>query len=105
TMGEVAVGEQLLGADGRPVRVVAATEVLRGRPCYEVEFSDGEGIVADAQHRWLPWPRRARRYDAQTRGHAREFARPVPPEVVTTEEIARTLRCPSADHRPNHAVG
>jgi replicative DNA helicase len=104
TMGEVAVGEQLLGADGRPVTVVAATEVMHGRPCYEVEFSGGEVIVADAQHQWLTWTRRARRYDAQTRGTAREFATPVPPEVVSTEEIARTLRCSTADHRPNHAV-
>jgi replicative DNA helicase len=104
TMGEVAAGDQLLGADGRPVTVVAATEVMHGRPCYEVEFSDGEVIVADAQHQWLTWTRRARRYDAQTRGHQRQFARPVPPEVVTTEEIARTLRCPTVDHRPNHAV-
>jgi len=104
TMGEVAVGDQLLGADGRPVTVVAATEVMHGRHCYEVEFSDGEIIVADAQHQWLTWTRRARRYDAQTRGGAREFAKPVPPEVVTTEEIAGTLRCPTADHRPNHAI-
>ena len=104
TMGEVGAGDQLLGADGRPVTVVAATEVMHGRPCYEVEFSDGEVIVADAQHQWLTWTRRARRYDAQARGHAREFASPVPPEVVTTEQIARTLRCPTVDHRPNHAV-
>ena len=52
TMGEVTVGEELLGADGRPTRVVAATEVMHGRPCYEVQFSDGEVIVADAQHQW-----------------------------------------------------
>ena len=31
-MGEVAVGDELIGADGRPTRVVAATEVLVGRP-------------------------------------------------------------------------
>jgi replicative DNA helicase len=86
------------------VTVVAATEVMHGRPCYEVEFSDGEVIVADAQHQWVTWTRRARRYDAQMRGHSTEFANPVPPEVVTTEQIARTLRCPTADHRPNHAV-
>jgi replicative DNA helicase len=104
TMGDISVGDQLLGAAGRPVTVVAATEVMHGRPCYEVEFSDGEIIVADGQHQWLTWTRRARRYDAQTRGHAREFANPVPPEVVTTEQIAGTLRCPTADHRPNHAV-
>ncbi|MFZ0902390.1 MAG: replicative DNA helicase [Mycobacterium sp.] len=53
TMGDVAVGDELLGADGRPTRVVAATEVMLGRPCYEVEFSDGTVIVADAEHQWL----------------------------------------------------
>ncbi|MGH8961025.1 MAG: replicative DNA helicase, partial [Jatrophihabitantaceae bacterium] len=52
TMGEVRVGEWLLGADGRPTRVVAATEVMRGRPCYDVEFSDGTVITADAEHEW-----------------------------------------------------
>ncbi len=52
TMGDVAVGDELLGADGRPTRVVAATEVMLGRPCYEVEFSDGTVIVADADHQW-----------------------------------------------------
>jgi replicative DNA helicase len=52
TMGDVAVGDELLGADGRPTRVVAATEVMLGRPCYQVEFSDGTMIVADAGHQW-----------------------------------------------------
>src|SRR5215467_1555010 len=46
TMGEVAVGDQLIGADGRSTTVVAATAVMHGRPCYEVEFSDGEVILA-----------------------------------------------------------
>ncbi|TXI64396.1 MAG: replicative DNA helicase [Mycolicibacterium mageritense] len=52
TMGDVAVGDWLLGADGEPTRVVAATEVMLGRPCYEVEFTDGTRIVADAHHQW-----------------------------------------------------
>jgi replicative DNA helicase len=52
TMGDVSVGDELLDADGRPTRVVAATEVMLGRPCYEVEFSDGTVIVADAAHQW-----------------------------------------------------
>ncbi|KUG57062.1 replicative DNA helicase [Serinicoccus chungangensis] len=52
TMGEVTVGDELLGADGRPTSVVAATEVMHDRPCYEVEFSDGSVIVADEEHLW-----------------------------------------------------
>ncbi|MFV8141918.1 replicative DNA helicase [Mycolicibacterium senegalense] len=52
TMGDVAVGDDLLDADGEPTRVVAATEVMLDRPCYDVEFSDGTAIVADAQHQW-----------------------------------------------------
>jgi replicative DNA helicase len=52
TMGEVKVGDELLGADGQPTRVVAATAVLYNRPCYDVEFSDGTIITADEQHQW-----------------------------------------------------
>jgi replicative DNA helicase len=52
TMGDVQVGAELIGADGFPTRVVAATEVMYGRPCFEVEFSDGTVIVADEQHQW-----------------------------------------------------
>ena len=53
TMGEVAVGDDLRDAQGRPTRVVAATEVMLNRPCHEVFFSDGSTIVADAEHLWL----------------------------------------------------
>ena len=52
TMGDVAVGDELVDADGLPTRVMAATEVMLGRPCYEIEFSDGTVVVADAQHQW-----------------------------------------------------
>ncbi|MXP21692.1 replicative DNA helicase [Gordonia sp. HNM0687] len=53
TMGTVGVGDQLLDAQGRPTRVVAATEVMTERPCYEVEFNDGTMLVADEQHQWV----------------------------------------------------
>jgi replicative DNA helicase len=52
TMGDIAVGDQLLDADGSPTRVVATTEVMLGHPCYEIEFSDGSVVVADAAHQW-----------------------------------------------------
>ncbi|MEU8321271.1 replicative DNA helicase [Nonomuraea sp. NPDC048881] len=193
TMGEVEVGDELIGADGRPTRVVAATDVMHGRPCYEVEFSDGTVIVADAQHQWrtstraarkaagtLPsfhWTAEAVRRVEEARdaasahpdrlvthrealetvgeefrnvlhtvqrqvgpmekvltavgGPIRSYSWHAPAyragelysalhtrittpknaattaehqQVVTTEEIAATLRCATADRRPNHAV-
>jgi replicative DNA helicase len=61
TMGDVQVGDHLIGADGRPTRVIAATEIMHGRPCYEVEFDDGTVIVADAEHQWKTTTRAARR--------------------------------------------
>ncbi|MGC5257814.1 replicative DNA helicase [Gordonia sp. DT218] len=53
TMGKVGVGDLLLDAQGTPTKVVAATEVMTERPCYEVEFNDGTILVADEQHQWV----------------------------------------------------
>jgi len=56
TMGGVRVGDQLLDAQRRPTRVVAATEVMVDRPCFELTFSDSTVIVADAEHQWVTAP-------------------------------------------------
>ncbi len=51
-MGEVQVGDRVFDENGEPCLVTGATPVMHGRPCYEVEFSDGTVIVADAEHLW-----------------------------------------------------
>ncbi|HWG97859.1 MAG TPA: replicative DNA helicase [Pilimelia sp.] len=79
TMGDVRVGDRLLGADGAPTTVVARSEIMLGRPCYAVEFSDGSVIVADAAHRW---PTRHR-----------PGAGPV--RIRTTAQIRAALRAPA----------
>ena len=68
TMGEVQEGDYLIGADGKPTKVVAATGVLHDRPCYEVEFDDGSVIVADAQHQWRTTTTAARRQQQSRTG-------------------------------------
>jgi replicative DNA helicase len=52
TMGEVAVGDEVLGVDGKPTTVTGVTEVWQDRPCFTVRFDDGTEIVADAEHEW-----------------------------------------------------
>lgn len=93
TMGEVKVGDQLLGADGYPTRVVAATEVLYNRPCYDVEFSDGTAITADEQHQWTT--RRGTLITAQLCvGDALPTAAPVElPEIATQADDPYTVGC------------
>ena len=104
TMGEVAVGDLLYDAQGQPTRVVAATEVMADRPCFEVTFSDGSVIVADAEHQWLTETRAARKSKwAADNLYNRARNQQVHASVVTTEEIARTVRL-GKEQRANHAV-
>lgn len=113
TMGEVQVGQELIGMDGKPTTVVAATEVMTGRPCYRVTFDDGTQIIADAQHQWLTSTRASRRALTPPKGYV--FNRNSPfsrdqrskstgQSIKTTQEIADTLRTTTAERRLNHAV-
>lgn len=61
TMGELAVGDRVLSADGTPTEVTFVTEVQRDRTCYLVRFSDGAELVADADHQWTVRSRADRR--------------------------------------------
>ena len=104
TMGEVQVGDELYDATGRPTRVVAATEVLLDRPCFEVTFSDGTTIVADEQHQWLTETRAARKSKwAADSQYNRAKNQRITASVVTTAEIAQTVTV-GAEGRANHAV-
>lgn len=91
TMGAVGVGDELYDADGRPTRVVAATDVMLDRPCYEVQFSDGSKIIADAEHQWVTETRSTRR-GGRTGS-----------SVTTTEQMLATLTV-GAEARANHSV-
>jgi replicative DNA helicase len=95
TMGDVRAGDELLGADGRPVTVTAATDVLLDRPCYEVVFDDETRIVADAEHQWVTTTsadrRLARAAAAVGTLAVDSCAGGAPTTVRTTREIAATL--------------
>jgi deoxycytidine triphosphate deaminase len=89
TMGELAPGDLVYAPDGRPVPVVAATEVLRDRTCFELTFSDGTSVIADASHQWLTSDRQDRRRRSGGR-------------VRTTAQIADTLMAGRREY--NHRV-
>lgn len=51
-MGDLTTKDQVFDENGKPVRIVAVSEVWNNRPCYEIRFSDGAVIVADVNHEW-----------------------------------------------------
>jgi recombination protein RecA len=90
TMGELSPGQEVFAGDGSPTRVTFITPVMREHECFRVKFSDGAEIIADADHQWVTttlWGRTDR----------------WSPGVVTTREIASTLRA-RGDHAFNHAI-
>ncbi|HZS75805.1 MAG TPA: helicase C-terminal domain-containing protein [Ktedonobacteraceae bacterium] len=64
-MGDLVVGDYVFDEKGYPTRVIAAFDIMYGHKCYEVEFSDGSRLIADAEHEWASytatdrqWPKR-----------------------------------------------
>ncbi len=60
-IADIEAGDLVFGLDGRPVTVLAASEVFRDKPCFRVGFSDGSSVVASGDHLWTtrhryrPW--------------------------------------------------
>ncbi len=80
-MGALRPGDEVFGPDGLPRTVVAATDVMTDRPCYEVEFSDHSVIISDAAHQWVTTSKAERAHGQRGRSSVR-----------TTAEIAASLR-------------
>lgn len=53
TIGEVEVGDFVFGMDGIPGKVIETWQPESEVDLYEVEFSTGDVLVTDAQHRWF----------------------------------------------------
>jgi hypothetical protein len=108
TMGEIQVGGEVFDERGRRCTVTAATPVMHGRPCYEVEFSDGTVIGADAEHLWRTdtaarrgqrskVPRGEPYWPAPEVAHVNERATQVlvePDRLVTTAEVLADIGRP-----------
>jgi hypothetical protein len=81
TMGDVAIGDLLIGTHGGSVRVVGTSPVFADRDCYAITFDDGESVVCDAGHKWET---RATHAGGNPSQRGRQKA------VRTTAEIAAT---------------
>ena len=129
-MGDLRPGDLVFDEAGAVCTVLGQSEVMIGRPCYRVTFSDGASIVADAEHLWptmtagerqaavrrSPEFRAKRRESRLKRGTGKrpdlaemnaarahgEITCPAP-SVRTTAQIAISLRVGAAG-RANHSI-
>ena len=53
TMGDLSVGDIIYGSDGNPTTITYITDTMHDRPCYRLEFTHGDEIIADAEHLWV----------------------------------------------------
>ena len=81
TMGDIKVGDIILSPEGTPTTVTFATEIMYDHQCYNVEFDNGETIIADAEHLWK----------VNTSNWNNK------PKVITTDEIKKYKDTHSSD--------
>lgn len=74
TVGEISVGDVVFDRHGRPTRVVGLSPIRTPSVAYEVVFSDGSTVRADAEHLW--WTE-IRHPDTAAGGCGRRGCRPL----------------------------
>ena len=52
TMNALGIGSIVFDSNGEPCRVTNVSPVYLNHDCYEIEFSNGEKVVADSGHLW-----------------------------------------------------
>ena len=77
TIADLEPGDWVFAPSGREIPVSDVSDVMVGRPCREILFSDGTTVVADAEHLW-----RVRTHDDAP--HRRR--------ILTTDQVAETVR-------------
>jgi hypothetical protein len=90
TMGELKEGDKIYGQDGESYSVTMIHPIQYDKKCYEVEFDNGEKIIADADHNWFT-QHKSERKNKKIKG-----------SVKTTTDIFNTLLSKSGE--PNHRI-
>jgi phage terminase large subunit-like protein len=94
-MGDIQVGDIVIGGDGLPCTVTTVFPVLENRPCFLLDIS-GVSIVADANHKWTTSTHVERNYEARM---PRVYE-----GVRTTEQLSKSLTVEKGYPVSNHAV-
>lgn len=97
-MKDVQTGDWVYDENGEPVEVINQSPVFLNHDCYEIEFDNGQKIIADAGHRWTvdtfssrSSKERAKKKKRNKPGYDQrhKMSRAL---TLTTEEIAATFK-------------
>ena len=111
-MEDIHIGNIIYNEKGEETKVIGETEIMYGRPCYEITFDNGIKIIADENHQWFTVSERARRsiYVQKLKRNGREETKPkgldqrwkiTHPSLVTTKEISETIK---SQGKNNHHI-
>lgn len=106
TMGELKVGDMVFNENGEPTKVIYVSDIFYNHKCYEVEFEDGEKIIADSEHLWDVQTKNYRNrleYNPKTnrkRAHFDELDE-YGFKTKTTEELSKDYFHPRKDGKGN----
>lgn len=104
TMGEIKDGDSIFDEQGRVCKVVKAHDIELSPQSYEVVFSDGSTIKADAEHLWYT-ETEASRQSASHKANIRGEGGIKLGSVKTTQEILETLTFISDEGETwNHSI-
>ena len=115
TMKDIKKGDEVFDENGNICQVMATTEELLNRNCYEIIFNDGTKIIADENHQWVTDNQQSRNSrdniksksakrinPKQDQRHKKTFAK-----IRTTKEISESLYTTRRNGRKmkNHSIG
>lgn len=92
-LGDLVVGDKVFDEQGRVCHVTKAYPIMNGRPCSEIIFNDGSGMIVDDDHLWLTSTAASRHADRYSVGGSKkpQQMRTSFASVKTTAEIRDTL--------------
>ena len=82
-MGDLTAGDKVFDERGAVCNVIATSPIMYDRPCYEITFSDGAKIIADAGHQWIA--------DDKLMTTAELRVGMTLPDVILTAELQRVI--------------
>jgi len=94
TIESITTNDFVFDSNGRPCRVTAKSPIYTEHKCYELVFSDGTKVVADADHQWIVNDHKAMAKQRKlTKSHKK---------VVTTKQMFESQTFSVGKNKVNH---